>query len=74
MALQSVREFTAHGGTPMPLDPPTALVTSGPYAYVGNPMQLGATIVVAIWGVLLTSLAVVAAAAVSAAFSAGIAA
>lgn len=74
MAIQSVREFAAHGGTPVPLDPPTALVTTGPYAYVANPMQLGATIILAAWGLLLTSSAIVAAAAMSAAFSAGIAA
>jgi protein-S-isoprenylcysteine O-methyltransferase Ste14 len=73
MAIQSVREFAAHGGTPVPLDPPTALVTTGPYSYVANPMQLGATIVLAAWGLLLTSPAIVAAA-MSAAFSAGIAA
>ena len=58
----------------MPLDPPTALVTTGPYSYVANPMQLGATIVLATWGLLLTSPAIVVAAAMSAAFSAGIAA
>lgn len=74
MAVQSVREFAAHGGTPVPLDPATALVTTGPYAYVANPMQLGATIVLAAWGLLLTSPAIVAGAAMSAAFSAGIAA
>lgn len=74
MAIQSVREFAAHGGTPVPLDPPAALVTTGPYAYVANPMQLGATIVLTAWGLLLTSPAIAAAAAMSAAFSAGIAA
>ena len=74
MALQSVREFVAHGGTPVPLDPPIELVTTGPYAYVANPMQLGATILLAAWGVLLASPAVVAAAPVGAAFSAGLAA
>jgi protein-S-isoprenylcysteine O-methyltransferase Ste14 len=28
------------GGTPLPLDPPRRLVTSGPYAYGANPMQV----------------------------------
>jgi protein-S-isoprenylcysteine O-methyltransferase Ste14 len=74
MAVQAIREFVAHGGTPVPLDPPSRLVTSGPYAYVANPMQLGATVVLAGWGLLLASPAVVAGAAVAAAFSAGLAA
>lgn len=73
-AVQAVREFAAHGGTPVPLDPPASLVTTGPYAYVANPMQLGATVLLAAWGVLLASPAVVASAAVAAAFSAGLAA
>ena len=74
MAVQAVREFASNGGTPVPLDPPTALVTTGPYAYVANPMQLSATILLVAWGLLLGSAAVVAAAAMSAAFSAGLAA
>lgn len=74
MAVQSVREFAHAGGTPVPLDPPATLVTTGPYAYVANPMQLSGTILLAAWGLLLTSAAVVAAAAMSAAFSAGLAA
>lgn len=73
-AVQAVREFAEYGGTPVPLDPPTGLVTTGPYAYVANPMQLSATILLATWGLLLASAAVVAAAAMGAAFSAGIAA
>jgi len=74
MAIQAVREFAAHAGTPVPLDPPRALVTTGPYAYVANPMQLGATILLAAWGFLLSSPTVVAAAVMAAAFSAGVAA
>ncbi len=75
MALQAVRELAvAGGGTPVPLDPPLRMVTTGPYAYLANPMQLGATVVLAGWGVLLSSPAVVVAAAGAAAFSAGLAA
>lgn len=72
-ALQAVREFAAHGGTPLPLDPPRALVSTGPYAYVANPMQLSASILLAAWGVVLASPAVVAASAMGIVFSAGIA-
>ena len=73
MALQAVAELAFHGGTPVPLDPPARLASTGPYAYVANPMQLGATVVLAGWGVLLGSLPVVLGAAVAGAFSAGFA-
>ncbi|PRX96028.1 methyltransferase family protein [Allonocardiopsis opalescens] len=39
--LAAAAEFArTGGGTPLPYDPPVRLVTSGPYAYVRNPMQL----------------------------------
>lgn len=34
-------------GTPFPLDPPRRLVVRGPYAYVRNPMYVGALLVLA---------------------------
>ncbi|GAA1450276.1 isoprenylcysteine carboxylmethyltransferase family protein [Nocardiopsis tropica] len=38
--LAAAREFAQVGrGTPLPYDPPSRLVASGPYAYVRNPMQ-----------------------------------
>ncbi len=43
------------GGTPLPYDPPERLVTSGPYAYVANPMQVAAVLLLAGWGALLGS-------------------
>ncbi|MEV8377414.1 methyltransferase [Kribbella sp. NPDC056861] len=43
--LSAMVEFaTRGGGTPYPWDPPGALVTTGPYAYVANPMQLSAVL------------------------------
>lgn len=42
-ALAAVAELARAGGTPYPWDPPDRLVTTGPYAYVANPMQLGFT-------------------------------
>lgn len=74
MAVQAVLEFVAHGGTPVPLDPPASLVTTGPYAFVRNPMQLAGSLLLAAWGIALASPAVVLAAAMGAAFSAGVAA
>lgn len=38
--LTAVVELARAGGTPFPWDPPTRLVTSGPYAYLSNPMQV----------------------------------
>ncbi|QBX55701.1 isoprenylcysteine carboxylmethyltransferase family protein [Nocardioides seonyuensis] len=38
--LAAVAELARAGGTPFPWDPPAHLVTSGPYAYVSNPMQI----------------------------------
>ena len=40
-ALLAVVELGMAGGTPFPWDPPERLVTTGPYAYVANPMQIG---------------------------------
>jgi protein-S-isoprenylcysteine O-methyltransferase Ste14 len=74
MALWAVFEFAATGcGTPFPLDPPQRLVTSGPYAYIANPMQLGGTIILVGWAWLTGSLWLLGAAAVAVAFSAGVA-
>ena len=40
LGLLAVVEFANQGdGTPVPFDPPTRLVVSGPYAYFVNPMQ-----------------------------------
>ena len=73
MALQAVAEFAAHGGTPVPLDPPRRLVTTGPYAFVANPMQLAGVILFAAWGLLAGSPVLTGGAAVVAAFCAGVA-
>jgi hypothetical protein len=56
MGLSAVQEFAMRGrGTPIPFDPPRRLVTSGPYAYVANPMQLSMVLVVTAWGLVIGS-------------------
>ncbi|MGL4746089.1 MAG: methyltransferase family protein [Dermatophilaceae bacterium] len=39
------------GGTPFPWDPPARLVMTGPYAYIRNPMQAGACLLLTLLGV-----------------------
>ena len=57
LGLAAVQEFAVRGsGTPVPFDPPKRLVTTGPYAYVRNPMQLSAALVMLGWGAILGQL------------------
>lgn len=69
LALWCVLTFAVIGrGTPAPFDPPRILVITGPYAFVRNPMYLGADLVLvgvaifyetmALWVFLLTFIAV----------------
>jgi protein-S-isoprenylcysteine O-methyltransferase Ste14 len=75
LGISAVCEFARRGGgTPVPFDPPKQLVTTGPYAYVANPMQVAMTLVFLGWGALLGSWWVIAAAAMAIVYSAGIAA
>lgn len=74
LALQSVAEFVRHGGTPYPWDPPDRLATTGPYAFVANPMQLTSVTILLLVAAVVRSPVLVLAAVVGAAFSAGIAA
>lgn len=73
-ALAAMGELARRGGgTPFPYDPPARLVTTGPYAYVANPMQLSVTLVLLAVGAVLASWEVVLMAVVAGAFAAGIA-
>lgn len=72
LGLAAVREFATAGGTPLPYDPPRRLVTSGPYAYVRNPMQVSMTASYLLLGVL--DVRFLAAAGVAVAYGAGLAA
>lgn len=74
LGVAAVHEFaTRGGGTPLPFDPPARLVRSGAYAYVSNPMQLSAALVLAVWGGLTGKPWVIAIGAMSVVYSAGIA-
>ena len=52
----SVHHFLKAKGTPVPLNPPPRLVTSGPYAYSRNPMLTGVFALLFAIGVLLESI------------------
>ncbi len=70
----AVREFVERGGgTPYPWDPPRTLVTTGPYAYVANPMQLSAVGLLLVVAAVTHSTTLVAAAASTALFAAFVA-
>jgi hypothetical protein len=72
--ISAVQEFVQRGqGTPIPYDPPQSLVTTGIYRYLANPMQLSCTIVLLVWGILLASPWLAAAALISLVYCAGIA-
>jgi protein-S-isoprenylcysteine O-methyltransferase Ste14 len=51
----SVLNFVKAKGTPVPFHPPPQLVTTGPYAYVRNPMLTGVFALLFGFGVLLGS-------------------
>jgi protein-S-isoprenylcysteine O-methyltransferase Ste14 len=73
--LAAVMEFAGRGGgTPIPYDAPLRLVRSGMYRYVANPMQLSCLLVTLAWAGAIGSGWMVLAAAMSVAYSAGIAA
>jgi protein-S-isoprenylcysteine O-methyltransferase Ste14 len=73
--LSAVLEFGERGrGTPVPFDPPTQLVHTGPYAFVANPMQTSTALLYLFLGVVLLSPWVAAAGAMAVVFGSGFAA
>lgn len=73
--LAAVFEFAERGGgTPVPFDGPKRVVTSGPYAYVRNPMQVSTALCFAALGLALQSVAVLAIAGMAVVYGAGLAA
>ena len=74
LGITAVQEFVQRGGgTPVPFDPPRRLVTSGAYAYIGNPMQLSAVVLLVLLGLVLENAWVAAAGVVAHIYSAGLA-
>jgi protein-S-isoprenylcysteine O-methyltransferase Ste14 len=74
LGMTAVQEFvTRGGGTPIPFDPPRRLVTTGVYAYVGNPMQLSAVALLVLLGLVLRNPWVSAAGVMAHVYSAGLA-
>jgi protein-S-isoprenylcysteine O-methyltransferase Ste14 len=74
LGLTAVQEFvTRGGGTPVPFDPPRRLVTTGVYAYVRNPMQLSAVVLLFLLGIILKNAWVSAAGVMAHLYSAGLA-
>nr|WP_063746574.1 methyltransferase [Catenuloplanes japonicus] len=73
-ALLAVREFVVRGrGTAYPWDPPDRLITTGPYAYVANPMQISIVALMLLLAAAARSWAMLAAAGLAVAFSAALA-
>ena len=56
LILWSNLHFIKVRGTPVPFNPPPKLVTTGPYAYVRNPMLTGVFILLLGLGILLGSI------------------
>ena len=59
LMLWSALHFFKVKGTPVPFNPPAKLVTTGPYAYVRNPLLTGLFILLFGLGVLLQSISLV---------------
>src|SRR5262249_54950888 len=74
IGLSAVQEFAERGGgTPVPFDPPVRLVTTGVYAYVRNPMQLSATVLLLVLGLTIGNLWVSAAGVMAHVYASGFA-
>ena len=59
LILWSILHFLKVKGTPVPFNPPPKLVSTGPYAYVRNPMLTGVFILLFGLGVLFRSISLI---------------
>jgi protein-S-isoprenylcysteine O-methyltransferase Ste14 len=72
--VSAVQEFVQRGrGTPVPFDPPRRLVTSGVYAYIGNPMQTSGVLTLLVLALVLWNVWIAAAAVTAHVYSLGLA-
>ncbi|SCL37604.1 Protein-S-isoprenylcysteine O-methyltransferase Ste14 [Micromonospora pallida] len=73
-AVTAVHEFAVRGGgTPYPWDPPGRFVTTGPYAYLANPMQAGAVALMLLTALVAGSAVLAVGAVLAVAFSVAVA-
>jgi protein-S-isoprenylcysteine O-methyltransferase Ste14 len=57
LLISALYHFAVQGeGTAFPYDPPKKLVTQGVYRYISNPMQVGISLAMGWWGVVIQSL------------------
>ena len=59
LMLWSILHFIKVKGTPAPFNPPSKLVTTGPYAYIRNPMLTGVFLLLYGFGALFRSISLV---------------
>jgi len=75
VGVSAVQEFVERGGgTPVPFDAPPRLVRTGIYAYVRNPMQLSAVLLLLALGLVLRNVWVASAGVIAHFYSVGLAA
>lgn len=74
LGLAATQEFAARGrGTPFPFDPPKNLVTTGPYAYLANPIQTCTCLALLILAIALRDMYILGGACVALVYCGGIA-
>lgn len=74
LGVRAVVEFARRGGgTPLPFDPPQRLVTSGPYSFMRNPMQLATVLMLAVTAAALRNGWIMGAAPIAFAYGVGLA-